>query len=202
MGMLTRIMVMSILLAGMGWAVVIHNEAVDGDFSDDYLVPTQLMFGLGANEVIGRLDGASSDMDLFTVTVPEGMFLTSIRVMAFTGGVNGSFMGAQPGEVLSNDPIDYIRAGNGEVVQVEPINYVLFGEVDAETQRDVMPQLVVGLPMAGQSPLPGGKYAFWLNETRTAANYHVSFDVVPEPGVCGLLAIGMAGWVVRRRRQA
>lgn len=186
-------------------ATVIYQESVQGDFSDDYLNPNFLVLGAGDNVISGSLLGGSADMDLFTLTVPAGFEVTALRVTAFVGGINGSFMGAQPFPILSEDPVQYIRFGNGEIFTVDPINYVLFGEGDAATTRDVLPQLIVGAPISGdfQDPkLSAGDYAFWLNETRAGSTYTLTFEVtpVPEPSTALFGLVGLVGSLFRRVR--
>lgn len=180
------------------FSATIYDESLNGDLSDNYLAPTSIVLGEGSNLLIGQLNGGTSDLDLFTITVPAEMFLTSIRVMSYSGGVLASFMGVQPGPVLYASPFDYIRAGMGEPVMVPDINYVLFGGEDVLDNTNLMTQLVVGLPLGGQNPLPAGQYAFWLNETRAMSNYTLAFQVVPEPGAAVVLLMS-AGLLLRRR---
>lgn len=179
---------------------LVYSEDLNGDFSNNYLNPTPVVLGAGDNVLEGALTGFSLDMDLFTVTVPDGLFLSALRVTAFLGGAAGSFMGVQPRAVLDTSPSDYIQSGMGASIPVGDLNYVLIGSLDASTNRDVLPQLVVGAPLNGTSPLPAGPYAFWLNETGAGSTYTLTFEVVPEPGTGGLLCGGFLAAVGRRRR--
>jgi hypothetical protein len=183
-------------------AVVYDESGLQGDFSDDYLNPTPVTFGYGENLIKGSVRGNPVDRDLFTVSIPAGMSLAAIRVIEFAGALDAlSFMGAQPGSVLSDSPLMYILAGQDPTVSVGPINYVLFGGADAAVDRDVMPQLVVGAPMSGQNPLPAGQYAFWINETRALTSYTLDFEVVPEPGAAGMILAALACGLARRFRR-
>ena len=197
--------IVSIMLAGVtcAAAVVVYDESgPEGDFSDDYLNPTSVILGVGENLISGSVRGNPLDRDLFTLMVPEGMSLGAIHIINFSGALEAlSFMGAQPGEVLSDSPERFIQAGQDPTISVGPINYVLFGAADAATDRDVMPQLIVGAPMNGQTPLPAGKYAFWINETRALTSYTINFEVIPEPSASALLILGLVFGLGHRVRR-
>ncbi|MEM9237500.1 MAG: hypothetical protein AAGB14_12025 [Verrucomicrobiota bacterium] len=179
---------------GLSEAAVIWDESVDGDFSGDYLNPTPIVLSTGDNLISGTVRGGPLDQDLFTLTVPVGQTLNEVRVTEYSGITDAlSFMGAQPGTQLSDPPGAYIF----DDPSVGPINYVLYGQADADIDRDVMPQLVVGAPMSGQSPLPAGDYTFWINETQAQTGYTFNFVVVPEPGS---LALGLVSLLFFGRR--
>ncbi len=175
-------------------AVFSYDEAVIGDLSDEYLLPTQLSPGVGTSTLKGTI--ADGDLDLFTLTVAEGFNLNSIILLSYatdaenTGNV--SFLLSQPGAVLSAPPSNDFA---------DPIGYVGFGTW-AEG-REILRFLTTGPPYDYASRLGPGSYAFWINETGSASSYQFSFTVapiiIPEPSL-SLLASASLTLLLRRKR--
>ena len=63
----------SFLLAMNCFGDVVHDEAVDGDLSDDNLAPTPVAFALGSNEIYGSTTFAPLDRDFWTVVIARGI---------------------------------------------------------------------------------------------------------------------------------
>jgi len=181
-------------------AVLYDENGTLNDLPDDFTNPQILTASPGENEIIGQLSGGSIDMDFFNLIIPDGLEIVSLRVLAFSGGINGSFLGMQPGSMIADSPFRYIASGNDPSIILPPMNYLLISEGLASTGQNTIPQLVVGPPLNGTNPIPAGEYAFWLNETGPPSTYHISFGVVPEPEVSGLLLLSILGLLKRRKR--
>ena len=73
-------------------AALAHDEAVDGDLSNDAAAPTPLVFGPGANVVAGRVTTAAAPADVrdyITFTIPAGRQLTGLRLVDWVNGNTG-----------------------------------------------------------------------------------------------------------------
>ncbi len=193
---LTKNLIAALLaLTSIGNAAVFsYDEAVNGDLSDEYLLPTQLSPGVGTSTLKGTI--ADGDLDLFTLTVAAGMNLNSIKLLSYatdaenTGNV--SFLLSQPGAILSAPPSNDFA---------DPIGYVGFGTW-AEG-REILRFLTTGPPYDYASSLEPGSYAFWINETGYASTYQFSFTVapiiIPEPSL-SLLASTSLALLLRKKR--
>lgn len=172
-----------------------YVEAVDGELSNDFIDPTPVAMDLGSNLLTGGLAGGESDSDLFRFSVPVGHHLTAIRILGFSGGGGGSFLGLQSGVELSASPVPSASFP-------DPIGYAIISAADAAVDRDVLPTITSGPPFNGVATLPAGNYVGWLNETGLASSYEIEFVIaaVPEPSVPAGLAIGLCGLLLGRRR--
>lgn len=155
-------------------AVVIFDESVSGDLSDDYLNPNQFNFVNGSNEISGSLAGGSADLDLFSFTIPAGFELSEINVTDFSGGNNGSFLLLQPGSTLSSEPNNSFP---------DPIGFSIFNATSVTSGANLLDAITVGPPFDFVPSLPSGEYAAWFNEIDFPSTYSVDFVVsaVPEP---------------------
>lgn len=174
-------------------AAVTYLESEDGDLSDDYLEPTAIVLGAGSNILEGSLDGFGGDVDLFTLSVLDGQAITAIRILEFSGGGAGSFLGLQPGMQLSADP-----ALNNDFP--DPIGFALIGPGDAANDEDVLDTMVVGPPFFFADELASGSYAGWLNELEGPSSYRIAFEVAPEPDLALLLMVALVPLLRRGRR--
>lgn len=179
-----------------GW-----DEAVNGDFSNDGLVPTAVSLQPGLTHVLGAtgraVTGGPVDRDYFTVVVPTGYVLESLVLedgVSVVGG--GSFLGLQAGPQVTVSPTGNSAAGllGWTVYTVDNVGSDLL--------------FTMSLPALGSSgfdvPLPAGTYSFWVQETGVGvASYHFSLSVaaVPElPPALGLLGgLALLAAVKRRR---
>jgi len=179
-----------------GW-----DEAVDGDFSNDGLVPTAISLQPGITDVLGAtgraVTGGPVDRDYFTVVVPAGFVLESLVLkdgVSVVGG--GSFLGLQAGSQVTVSPTGNSAAGllGWTVYTVDNIDSDLL--------------FTMSFPALGSSgfdvPLPAGTYSFWVQETGVGtASYHfaLSMAAVPElPPALGLLG-GLAVLAAVKRRR-
>jgi hypothetical protein len=182
-------------------AGIIYDEAIDGDFSGDGLVPTSLAFGPGSNLIsgtTGRDELGVIDRDYFTFTVEPGYAFISLIELAGT-------------TVVRNVGFLAIQAGPQVTVPVSPndasglLGWAHFEPVDADI--DILPNM--GVSGGGSTgflpPLPAGQYAIWIQETATGtSSYAFDFQVVPvpEPALALSVLLGLAalgGARLRRR---
>ncbi len=172
-----------------------YAETINGELSNDFVDPTPVAMDLGSNLLTGGLAGGEIDIDLFRFSVPVGHQLAAIRILGFTGGGGGSFLGIQPGVELSSSPVPSASFPDA-------IGYAIISAGDAAVDRDVLPTITSGPPFNGVAALPAGNYVGWLNETGLASTYQIEFVIaaVPEPAVPASLALGLLGSLARRRR--
>lgn len=201
-------------LANGGNAAVIWNEAVNGDFSGNNLAPTPLgSLSIGDNEVFGstgRNGAGVVDRDYFTFTVPAGLALSGIIVLAGTtslGPTNTSFIGISAGNTVNHDPAVVTDALGllgwrhfaGSPNPQSDIGINILGEIgNPPTQPPA------GVPGATgfTPPLSAGVYSVWVQETATGStNYGFDFVLVPEPASAAGLLTGLVLLAMLRRRR-
>ncbi len=185
-------------------ATLVYDESQDGDLSDNWQNPTPLVLGIGSLVLNAGLSGGSGDLDIFTITVQPGAMLTELNILSYgspgdqtSPTSNVSFLGVQPGNQLSQNPIDLLDQTN---VFADPINFILFGQDSINTTFPSLSSLVVGPPLSGLNPLPAGDYTFILNETGAASEFSIEFVAVPEPSSGILLALATCALAGRRKR--
>gem|GEM_PF-2287768 len=187
---------------GLSEGVVLFREDFEAgaELGEDFMNPMRFTVQPGENEFIGRLNGGTSDLDLFNLIIPDGLEISSLKVLAFSGGDTGSFLGGRPGPTLGASPFDFIL---GDAML--PINFVLLSSVAVNSGQNLLPQFVVGAPINGAPTLREAEYSFWLNENTFASEYHFSFGVrpipVPEPRSSALLMIAALGAGLRFRKR-
>ena len=87
--MLFRVLRLTILagaICGTSPAGVIYTETINGDVSNSGLNPTVVTVALGSNSLFGTTGnpGTGIDRDYLTLTVPNGLMLSSITVLPGT----------------------------------------------------------------------------------------------------------------------
>ncbi|MEM9481753.1 MAG: PEP-CTERM sorting domain-containing protein [Verrucomicrobiota bacterium] len=183
---MNRLLLLPLAVAFLGMissasAVTIFAEGVDGELSDNLAAPTLLTLSLGLNTIEGQVGGTGSgatngsDADFFTFELAFGLSIETITATR-SGLTSQSFIGYRadssfPG-LTAGDLDDNALFSNGEVL--------LPGEL-------------------GAGPIGSGNQAFWVQETAGAANYTLTFTVVPEPSSL-LLGLAACALGFRRRR--
>lgn len=178
------------LLVSQAQAVVIWDEGVDADISDDRLNPDSAALALGSNELIAT--SVSGDREYITLNVPGGTVLSKIVLNAYAGLDQTAFIGVQSGTTLTEPPT------GTDVTQL--LGYSHFGPNIAPVGTDYMSAISTGAGSMGFTPpLPSGDYTFWMQQTGgNAATYEWDFVVIPEPTTLGLLLISGAAMMRRR----
>ena len=82
-------LVLLLAVAAPASAVVVHNEAVNGDLSTDPSAPTALAFGAGGNTVIGTVFNSgfpnpTGDRDFIRFSIPEGRKLIALNLLVWS----------------------------------------------------------------------------------------------------------------------
>jgi hypothetical protein len=180
------------------------NEAVNGEFSDNWLTPTLVPLNLGNNIITASTN--SSNRDYFRIVLPAGQRLSQIVLQTYTNATNLSFLGMQNGTTFVDPSMATAGVLNG---------YTHFGTAMLSTDiLDDMGSTARPQPPIGFTPpLPAGSYAFWANETAAStSNYSFNFIVtavpppavpaLPQPWLPAAAALGLvaAGALVLRAR--
>lgn len=174
--------------------LVIWDDAVNGDLSDDRFNPNVFVLGNGISSVISEsvlsnLPQPEGDRDYFTVVIGAGQSITSI-VMSESFNPAGGF-----------DAVGFIALQFGPIITVNPDApnpAPLAGFVIGTA--DLIGTDILGLLSGGLSELGAGEYAFWVQQTgEDLTRIRMDFTVVPAPGALALLGLG--GLVVGRRRR-
>jgi hypothetical protein len=179
-----------------GW-----DEAVNGDLSNNGLVPSFVSVAVGNNVVAGTtgraVAGGAVDRDYFSITIPAGFVLSSVTVLAGTATLgDGSFIGLMAGASFTVPPTTSDATGL--------LGWTLF------SANDIGNDLLVPMsnPFFGSSgfntPLGPGSYSFWVQETSVGSSvYRLALEVtaVPEPATALSLLAGLGLLAVARRRR-
>ncbi len=179
-------------------ANIVYDESVNGDFSNNGLLPTTVTLGAGWNTIMGTTGRGSSgvDRDYFTVTVPTNWSLSSITEVAGTNvGGAVSFIGLEWGNQLTL-PTNTATA-NGL------LGWTHYGP----TSMDIDLEPAMSMPANGSSgftdPLGAGTYTFWIQDFNQGSfNYAFALAVTPVPEPSTYAAFGalmLVGLALRRR---
>jgi len=182
-----------IALTSVAQGQFIHNEAIDGDLSNDRLNPTQLALGLGTNTLIATsIGGNPADREYVRMDLPAGLSLSQVMVVSYGPLQDISFIGVQAGTTMTEPPTGTNVANL--------LGWTHFGIGNGTVGTDILDDIGVGAGAIGFAPpLTGPSYTFWIQQTTpTATSYQLDFIVTPEPATIALL--GISALMIRRRR--
>lgn len=180
-------------------ASVVYDEAINGDLSTTFSSPTSVFIQEGSNQILGTTGRVAGvvDRDYFTITIPYGLHLVSIKVLPNTTGDNSgplqSFIGVKAGSTGTDPATAQIP------LAASLLGYHLFGPADIG--QDILDNLGQSnlLAVAAQGftpPLNAGTYTFWVQETVSTINYGFDLKVAPEPESLMLLIVGLTAMLV------
>ena len=188
---LLAIAAFALVLAPAAGAAVIHDEALDGDLSNDRLAPTALSIGVGTNSVIAT--SQIGDREFYTITLAAGTSLSALNLVSYSGS-DIAFIAIQSGSSFTENP------DSPNVANI--LGYSHFGPGLGGATGDILDNIGAGAGAIGFSPpLPSGSYTFWSQQTGAAVTYQFDLVVVPEPGSALLLALGLGGIAACGRRR-
>jgi hypothetical protein len=174
-------------------AVVIHDEAVNGDLSNNRLAPTVLNLGFGVNSIIAT--SQTGDLEYYSIVLPAGGALVAINVTAYSQA-DIAFIAVQSGAIFTEP--------NAGANPANLLGYAHFGVSNGTLGTDILDNMGQGpwpgpAPIGFVPPLAPGTYTFWTQQTGPLATAYQLDFIVPEPGTFGLLALGLAALGLRRR---
>ena len=183
-------------------AVVIFDDAVDGNASSDGSAPTSLEFSLGSNEVLGTVStGApiNNTRNFYTFSIGEGQVLQSITLDAINVTTNAGAVSNDPGFyalVLGNTSTN---PGGG----FANLGGALYDPNDLGS--NLLTQIAGGGISGGSGfeTIGEGEYTFVIQQTGDEINnFTLDFEVasIPEPSSSSLLGLAAFGLILRRRR--
>jgi hypothetical protein len=186
-------------------AAIVFNEAINGDFSDNNLNPTDIgPLALGSSTVLGSTDGPGTGPDVFSVEVVAGTYLTGLFLEHYENLTQpqdrNMFLAVDDSDTFPNDYFE-INSGNftdtstwlaGSVIGVNEVNAGT-NILDLLARSGTTTFIGTGF----EAPLGEGTYTFYVQQTRGLNDYTLSFvTAVPEPTTTvamlgGLIAIGI-----------
>lgn len=181
--------------AASAGGLVIWDDAVDGDLSDDRFNPNVFNLQNGVSSVISETvfsnfpPSEGGDRDYFTLVVGAGQSITSITLAESFNPAGGfdavGFIGLQFGPIVTVNP---------DAPDPSPLAGFVIGNADL-VGTDILGALSGGLSSLGE-----GEYAFWMQQTgEDLTRVRLDFNVVPTPGALAVLGLGGLAAVRRRR---
>lgn len=196
-----RLLATVFCVTGSAFAVD-HNEAVNGDLSDDRFNPSNFVLSAGDNTFTVTHQGSPYDLDYMTITVPNGFVLSSLILEDFIAEPNNlAFFGVQEGATFTVDA--------GSATAADLLGGLVYGA--PQIGQDVLPETgSLGGSMGFTPPLPAGTYTLWLQQTgpqsTAVLNFQLTFDgeSVPTVSTWGLVVLALSLLVVAKvsRRKA
>src|SRR5688572_8128965 len=83
-------------------AQVFHNEAVNGDLSNDRFNPTAYTLAAGTGSLMATTSGG--DLEYLALTIPSGLKLAGITLASYQGLDPTAFIGVQAGSTFTEPP--------------------------------------------------------------------------------------------------
>ncbi|MEM1026578.1 MAG: hypothetical protein AAGJ38_00680 [Planctomycetota bacterium] len=192
------------------------------DLSDDPLNPTVIPLTQGSNAIGGDVISSGSgsflsDIDFFTVVVPDGLQLESVILSRYEAPAV-SFLGFNPGDLVSADPssdgVSQAIFADGALgfalVGQNLLGQNLFtnladGDVTIDPLTDLPSRLLADARRFDPNQALGaGSYAFVFQDTGPIrVVYELDFVVaaVPEPSALGLLLCAGLPFLTHRQRR-
>ena len=147
------------------------DEAVDGDLSDDRLIPTTITLNASIVSVTASQQGNALglDRDYLTVEVPAGQQWSGLMLSSYTAtGNNLAFMGLQAGTQMTVDPMFANPA--------DLLGGLVYG--DPQVGSNILPAIgTLNNAIGFTPPLPSGSYTFWFNQTGGTSTFTLDFMV-------------------------
>ena len=229
LGLMLLVVTFSLVFLPAASAVVLWDEATQGDFSGDFAAPTDLgTLGPGSNTVTAQSTAGPTedltipaapgypgiDVDLWKLTIAPGEYLNQIVLTSYansnpyghTGGSGGtpgggSFFAFQAGSEITVTIPDGSDLLGGALIGVIP---------GSQAADDVLDDLGGGMFSVApfnvptfNGPLGAGTYTFWYQEGPMDTEYTLDYQVstVPEPAsMTGLGLLALATIMVLRAR--
>jgi hypothetical protein len=172
-------------------ADVFHDEAIDGDLSNDRFMPTAYNLSEGTNSLIAT--SMQGDREFVALTIPAGLELSGLIQVSYVGDDGVAFAAVQAGPQMTVDPDSFSAVGL--------LGWTHFGTFIFPDGSDILPAMGQGFDADGFTPpLPAGTYTFWLQQAGgIPSTYQLDFIVTPAPGAAAVLGLGLLS-VMRRRR--
>jgi hypothetical protein len=177
-------------LASSTQAGTVWNEAVNGDLSGAGANPTFVGLAAGTNDVFGASGdlGAGTDLDYFRITVPAGMQLSSLRVLAGTAPESLGFIGVQAGTQVTGFGASAL------------LGWTHYGASDVG--QEILQRMGGGAGAIGfTGALGAGHYAFWVQDFDSGSSayaFQLTLTPVPEPAPVLTLLAGLVTLAWRR----
>jgi hypothetical protein len=161
-------------LLANGCAPSSHDEASDGDLSNDPAAPTVLRFSVGENLVSGTVTAPADTRDFITFQIPRGLELSGLWLLRYRDGATGG-----PGNV----GFHALKAGATSAVPGAATAGSFLGGDHLEggdEGKDLLPALADGTPAGTGFPVPlgPGTYSYVIQQTGPQVSaYTLEFDV-------------------------
>ena len=160
-------------------SVVIYDEAIENDLSDDPNLPVSVEAFLGGSIINGTV--IEGDIDYVQVTIGRNTELSAINLLGFESDFrNEAFIAVQEGFSFT-EPADTANPAN-------LLGFTLFG--DPHIGTNILPAIgAAGGAQGFTGALPSGDYTFWIQEISPSLSaYSLEFILtdpdaapVPEP---------------------